>query len=70
MLLVSVKINVDNFQWNWQINYIFDEDVVPLVPKVTMIVTRAWHDNTKNNPYNPDHWVCWSDRTVNEMSHN
>ena len=63
---------VDNFQWNWQINYIFDEDVAPLVPKGTMIVTRAWHDNTKNNPYNPDpeQWVGWGDRTVDEMSHN
>ena len=37
-----------------------------------MIVTRAWHDNTKNNPYNPDpdQWVGWGDRTVDEMSHN
>lgn len=63
---------VDNFQWNWQINYIFDKDVAPLVPKGTMIVTRAWHDNTANNPYNPDpnQWVGWGDRTVDEMSHN
>jgi len=45
---------VDNFQWNWQINYVFDENVAPLVPKGTMIVTTAWHDNTEDNPYNPD----------------
>lgn len=63
---------VDNFQWNWQINYIFDEDAAPLVPKGTMIITRAWHDNTANNPYNPDpnQWVGWGDRTVDEMAHN
>lgn len=63
---------VDNFQWNWQINYIFDEDVAPLVPAGTMIVTRAWHDNTEANPYNPDpnQWVGWGDRTVDEMAHN
>ena len=63
---------VDNFQWNWQINYIFDNDVAPLVPKRTMIVTRAWHDNTDANPYNPDpnQWVGWGDRTVDEMAHN
>ncbi|MDT8427753.1 MAG: hypothetical protein RQ757_03190 [Pseudomonadales bacterium] len=63
---------VDNFQWNWQINYIFEQDVAPLVPKGTMIITRAWHDNTANNPYNPDpnQWVGWGDRTVDEMSHN
>ena len=63
---------VDNFQWNWQINYIFDEDAAPLVPKGTMIVTTAWHDNTTGNPYNPDpdQWVGWGQRTVDEMAHN
>jgi len=63
---------VDNFQWNWQINYVFNEDAAPLVPKGTMIVTRAWHDNTSNNPHNPDpnQWVGWGDRTVDEMAHN
>jgi len=63
---------VDNFQWNWQINYVFSEDAAPLVPKGTMIVTRAWHDNTTNNPNNPDpnQWVGWGDRTVDEMAHN
>ncbi len=63
---------VDNFQWNLQINYVFDKDSAPLVPKGTMIVTRAWHDNTEANPYNPDpnQWVGWGDRTVDEMAHN
>ena len=63
---------VDNFQWNWQINYVFEEDAAPLVPKGTMIITTAWHDNTTGNPYNPDpnQWVGWGDRTVDEMAHN
>ena len=63
---------VDNFQWNWQINYIYEEDSAPLVPKGTIIITTAWHDNTENNPYNPDpnQWVGWGDRTVDEMAHN
>ena len=63
---------VDNFQWNWQINYVFGEDAAPLVPAGTMIVTRAWHDNTTGNPNNPDpnQWVGWGDRTVDEMAHN
>lgn len=63
---------VDNYQWNWQINYVFDEVAAPLVPKGTMIVTTAWHDNTTGNPYNPDpnQWVGWGDRTVDEMAHN
>ncbi len=63
---------VDNYQWNWQINYIYEEDAAPLVPKGTMIVTTAWHDNTASNPSNPDstQWVGWGDRTVDEMAHN
>lgn len=63
---------VDNFQWNWQINYVFEQDAAPLVPAGTMIITRAWHDNTANNPNNPDpnQWVGWGDRTVDEMAHN
>ena len=63
---------VDNFQWNWQINYVYEKDSAPIVPKGTMIVTRAWHDNTASNPYNPDpeQWVGWGDRTVDEMAHN
>lgn len=63
---------VDNFQWNWQINYTFADDAAPLVPKGTVVITRAWHDNTANNPNNPDptQWVGWGDRTVDEMAHN
>ncbi len=63
---------VDNFQWNWQINYVFGEDAAPIVPAGTMLITRAWHDNTANNPNNPDpnQWVGWGDRTVDEMAHN
>ncbi len=36
-----------------------------------MLVFTAWHDNTANNPNNPDprQWVGWGDRTVDEMAH-
>ncbi|MCG8413871.1 MAG: cytochrome c [Pseudomonadales bacterium] len=63
---------VDNFQWNWQINYVYDEEAAPIVPKGTMLITTAWHDNTASNPHNPDpnQWVGWGDRTVDEMAHN
>jgi len=62
---------VDNFQWNWQVNYVFAEDAAPLVPKGTNIVVTAWHDNRCENPSNPDcrQWVGWGDRTVDEMAH-
>ena len=62
---------VDNFQWNWHVNYVYDEDVAPVLPKGTTIVVTAWHDNTTDNPNNPDprQWVGYGDRTVDEMAH-
>lgn len=62
---------VDNFQWNWHVNYIYADDAAPLLPKGTTLVITAWHDNTEENPNNPDpeQWVGWGDRTVDEMAH-
>jgi hypothetical protein len=62
---------VNNFQWNWHVNYVYADDAAPLLPKGTTLVFTAWHDNTKENPNNPDHtqWVGWGDRTVDEMAH-
>jgi hypothetical protein len=62
---------VNNFQWNWHVNYIYADGVAPLLPKGTTLVFTAWHDNTAANPNNPDprQWVGWGDRTVDEMAH-
>jgi mono/diheme cytochrome c family protein len=62
---------VNNFQWNWHVNYIYADHVAPLLPKGTVLVFTAWHDNTAGNPKNPDprQWVGWGDRTVDEMAH-
>ncbi|HUR20682.1 MAG TPA: hypothetical protein VMZ90_07730 [Vicinamibacterales bacterium] len=62
---------VNNFQWNWHVNYIYADTTAPLLPKGTTLVFTAWHDNTANNPNNPDprQWVGWGDRTVDEMAH-
>jgi hypothetical protein len=62
---------VNNFQWNWHVNYIYADHTAPLVPKGTVLVFTAWHDNTARNPNNPDprQWVGWGDRTIDEMAH-
>jgi hypothetical protein len=62
---------VSNFQWRWHVNYIYAEDTAPILPKGTMLVFTAWHDNTRANLNNPDpeQWVGWGDRTVDEMAH-
>jgi len=62
---------VDKFQWNWHVNYVYADHAAPLLPKGTVLVFTAWHDNTAANPNNPDpdQWVGWGDRTVDEMAH-
>ena len=62
---------VGHFNFNWMTNYIYDDDAAPLLPKGTVIHVTAWYDNTranKNNP-DPDQWVGYGDRTVDEMAH-
>ena len=62
---------VNDFQWNWHVNYIYADHAAPLLPAGTTLIFTAWHDNTAENPNNPDHtqWVGWGDRTVDEMAH-
>ncbi|HYL39275.1 MAG TPA: cytochrome c [Bryobacteraceae bacterium] len=62
---------VDHFNFNWMTNYIYTDDAAPVLPKGTIIHVTAWHDNTTANPFNPDpnQWVGWGDRTVDEMAH-
>jgi mono/diheme cytochrome c family protein len=62
---------VDHFNFNWMTNYIYADDAAPVLPKGTLIHVVAWHDNTTNNKNNPDpeQWVGWGDRTVDEMAH-
>ena len=62
---------VSELQFNWMNNYVFADDYAPLLPKGTILKITAWHDNTTANKSNPDpnQWVGWGDRTVDEMAH-
>jgi mono/diheme cytochrome c family protein len=62
---------VGKFNFNWMTNYIYDDDAAPVFPKGTVIHVSAWYDNTRANPFNPDpdQWVGYGDRTVDEMAH-
>jgi len=62
---------VDHFNFNWMNNYIYTDDAAPVLPKGTIIRVTAWYDNTTSNPNNPDpnQWVGYGDRTVDEMGH-
>ena len=51
--------HVNNFNFNWHNNYVYADDVAPLLPKGTILKITSWYDNTtanKNNP-DPNQWV-------------
>jgi hypothetical protein len=62
---------ISDFNFNWHTMYIYDDEVAPLLPKGTILHFLTWYDNTSNNKANPDpnQWVGWGDRTVDEMGH-
>ncbi len=62
---------VKDFNFNWMTNYIYTDDAAPVFPKGTIIKVSAYYDNTKANKANPDpeQWVGYGDRTVDEMAH-
>jgi len=62
---------VNNFQFNWHLNYVYADEAAPILPKGTILKFTSWHDNTAANKENPDpnQWVGWGERTVDEMAH-
>ncbi len=63
--------HVDNFTFNWHNAYVYADHAAPLLPTGTMLkdhgVARQ-HVANKNNP-DPNVWVGYGDRTVDEMGH-
>lgn len=63
--------HADRFSNDWHVNYVYDPDFAPLLPRGTVLQITAWHDNTAANRNNPDprQWVAYGPRTVDEMAH-
>jgi hypothetical protein len=61
---------VDRYDFNWQLEYIFDADAAPLLPAGTMLHAIVVHDNTPANPRNPDpsRWVGYGQSSIEEMA--
>ena len=64
---VETLTDVPNYDFNWQISYNYANP--PVFPAGSYLHIVSWHDNTKDNRYNPDssNWVGWGARTVDEM---
>lgn len=67
----EVLSQVNKYNHNWQISYLYADDVKPLLPSGTVLQFTTVFDNTANNPINPDpnQWVVFGRRGVDEMSH-
>jgi hypothetical protein len=52
-------------------NCIYSDADAPVLPKGTVLAITAYYDNTAANKGNPDpnQWVGYGDRTVDEMGH-
>ena len=63
--------SVNRYDHNWQIAYVYDDDAQPLLSKGTVLMLRAKWDNSAANRINPDpdQWVVFGARAVDEMSH-
>ncbi len=67
----QVLSHVADFNFNWHNTYEYADTAAPLLPKGTLLKITGWHDNTtakKSNP-DPNVWVGYGDRTVDEMAH-
>jgi hypothetical protein len=60
---------VEQFDFNWQVAYVYDDAVAPVLPKGTVLHATATYDNTAANHRNPDpdQWVGFGNRSIDEM---
>lgn len=67
----EILSQVDKYDHNWQISYMYADHAKPVLPKGTVLLFHSMYDNTVNNPINPDpdQWVGFGARGVDEMSH-
>ena len=65
----TILSSVDHFNFNWHINYIYADDVTPLLPAGTVLHMIGIHDNTAANRRNPDPnmWAGFGERSVDDM---
>ena len=67
----EVLSQVDKYDHNWQVSYIYADETKPILPTGTVLQFTSVFDNTADNPINPDpeQWVVFGRRGVDEMSH-
>ena len=66
----SEVLNCANFDYNWHLNYNYEDDVAPIVPAGTILHVISWLDDSTANRANPDanNWTGSGQRTIDEMA--
>ncbi len=62
-------VNCAGFDYNWHMNYNYEDEVAPLIPAGTILHVSSWFDNSAANRGNvdPSNWVGNGGRTIDEM---
>ena len=65
-----VLTSVNNYNHNWQVDYVYADYSRPLLPAGTTLLFHSQFDNTDKNPIvdDPDQWVTFGARGVDDMS--
>ncbi len=65
----DILSSVDHFDFNWHVNYVYADNVAPLLPAGTVLHMIGIHDNTSANRRNPDPsmWAGFGERSVDDM---
>ena len=61
---------VKDYNFGWQLEYVYADDEAPLLPAGTMLHAIVTMDNTSNNKFNPDpnRWVGYGQASSEEMA--
>ena len=67
----EILSQASNWTAGWNHSHMYDDGYQPLIPAGATLILTAWHDNSADNPMNPDpdQWVGAGQRTTDEMSH-
>jgi hypothetical protein len=62
-------LNCANYNHNWVKNYVYEDDVQPLLPKGTLLHIIGYYDNSPSNPQvlDPRNWKGWGQRSIDDM---
>jgi hypothetical protein len=65
-----VLTSVNNYNHNWQVDYVYADYSRPLLPAGTVVLFHSQFDNTDKNSLvdDPDQWVTFGARGVDDMS--